>query len=425
MRASALFAFAILAVIAAAGGAAAAGATANPLAWLKSRNYPALERYYSHAQRQFEAGKLTDRQLYARFRKLYQDSAGNERYFDGWVSRYPHSYPAEVARGAYLYRMAWSVRGNKYRYQTTARQFTVMRRYLARARSDLLASLKMTGKPYLSALYLLNVAILDGTFAQRQYWLKRGDAMDPANFLVRLRYMFSLRPRWGGSYAQMNQFLRYCTARHLDPRLIARMAMLIHSDRAEDAMRTRDTPAIFQQSRDVLRLAVQAHRKAPVEFLVAYTVAAWDLHRKAIADWGLRQLSTRHLRSAWSLSQISWVYAVEHHNRKAWPLVASAAGLNDPWSQFAFGETIYRGCADLDLPANPRLGLLWIRRSANQCFADADGFMRVHGHFVPARCPKTGAARSTGAVGAVIALLRSIEISINQNLSADNTSRVL
>lgn len=423
-RASALFAFGILAFLPAIGGATAT-ATAAPLAWLMNRNYRVVERYYSRTQRQFESGKLNDRQLYARFRKLYQDSAADERYFNGWVRRYPRSYSARVARGGYLYHMAWFVRGDDPTAQTTTRQFAGMESYLARARADLRASLKMTRKPYLSVLYLLNIAILDGSLSARRYWLKQGDAIDPDNFRVKLRYMFGLRPRWAGSYTQMIRYLRHCMAQHLDPRLLARMAMLIHSDLAEDAIRAGDSRLVFNQSRDVLRLAVEAHRKAPVESLVAYTRAAWDLHRKALADWGLRQLSPRHLASAWSLSQIGWIYAEEHRDRKAWPLLTSAAALGDRWSQFTVGLTIARGCPDLDLSANRPLGLLWIRRSANQCSPDADSFMRIRGHFVPAKCSNAGAFRATGAAGALVSLFESIDQAIGHDLNMYDTSRTL
>jgi TPR repeat protein len=56
-----------------------------------------------------------------------------------------------------------------------------------------------------------------------------------------------------------------------------------------------------------------------------------------------------------------------------------AASLNDRWAQFSVGKTIYFGCADINLPPNPRLGLTWIRRSADQGFAEAGAFLTAHG----------------------------------------------
>ena len=219
--------------------------TAQPLEWLKSGNYSALEEYYSQRQRDYEAGNTSDQQLYASFRRLYENNLDNEGNFDRWMQAYPASYAATLARGAYLYRMAWSVRGDNYIPETSNEQIAAMRNFLTRARADLLASLKMTRKPYLSTLYLLNAALLDSRKAERRHWFELGIAMDPQNTLLRIRYMFGLRPRWGGSYAEMQSFMRQCEDQKLPPALLARLGMFIHADMAEDAMRAADLNKSF------------------------------------------------------------------------------------------------------------------------------------------------------------------------------------
>ncbi|MHB8813126.1 MAG: DUF4034 domain-containing protein [Steroidobacteraceae bacterium] len=282
--------------------------------------------------------------------------------------------------------MAWFTRGDLYLTETKQRQLAGMERYLVLAQHDLQASLKMTAKPYLSALYLLNVAILDGTPESRRHWLELGDAIDPRNSLVRLRYMFSLRPRWGGSYGEMEAFLQQSASKHVDQTLLAHMAVLIHSDLADDAMTARDSKQVFDQEAEVISLSKRAHEDPSTETLVGYTRSAWDLHRSAELQWGLRQLSTRHLENAWSLSQIGWIYAEEHRNQQAWPLLRQAAALNDPWSQFVVGKTIYQGCPDLRLQPDRSLGLAWIQRAANQCFPDATRFLASLGHAAAPEC---------------------------------------
>lgn len=427
MRTSALLALAILALSPGVGAAGVTRAAGSPLAWLGNRNYSALERYYSRAQRQFESGKLDDRQLYARFRELYQDSPGNERYFNEWVSRYPHSYSARVARGAYLYRRALHLEADEY-YDFTVRQFDAhfeaIHGYLERARLDLRASLRMTAKPYLSALYLLNVAILGGSSADCRRWLRRGDAIEPTNYLVRLRYMFCLLPWRHGSYAQMLGFLRQSVAQPVDSWQFEMFALFIRNTLAADVVPADEFRSVSRELMQVLRLAVQAHRKSPTGFLVAYTDVAWRLRRRADVHWGLRQLSKRHLNDAWGMAQIGWIYSEEHRYYKAWPLLTSAAALNDRWSQFGVGLTIYRGCADLDLPANRPLGLVWIKRAADQCSPGADLFLRIRGRSVPARCSNMRDRLPGSASAALVALLESVEISIGHTFATDNMARL-
>jgi tetratricopeptide (TPR) repeat protein len=381
----------------AADAPAAAPKVAQPLVWLKSRDFAAVEQHYSQLQREYESGQVSDQQLYGEFRKLYEDSMENAWYFDEWVRSYPSSYSALLARGAYLYRMAWSVRGDMYLTETPRGQLSAMHNYLALARPDLLASLPKTAKPYLSTLYLLNAAILRGSAEERQHWFAQGVAIDPGNTLVRLRYMFSLRPRWGGSYAQMQDFLRSCEAQHLDPVLVARLAMLIHADLAEDAMRAADTAQVFSEWEQVLTLAQRAHEEPSTEALVGYTRAAWDLHRRADADRGLEQLSRRDIDDGWSLARIGWIYTQEHRDKEAWPMLQRAASLSDSWAQFVVGKTTYGGSRELDLPADQAGGLLWIRRAADQCFPDAAMFLTSHGQPAPPDCDSAARTRNSSS----------------------------
>ncbi len=377
---------------AAAGSQATPAATAapvdaaQPLGWLKSADYPALESYYSQQQRAYEAGALPDEKLYASFRKLYEDSAGNERFFNGWIEAYPSSYAAVLARGVYLYRMAWAARGENYIGDTPPSQIEAMKNYLARARPDLLASLKLTARPYLSTLYLLNVAMLEGTADEGRRWFLQGTAIDPDNTLLRLRYMFSLRPRWGGSYRQMDEFLRQCEQQNLKPELLARLSMLIHADLAEDAMRGGGNQKIFAEWQQVLNLAEAAGEEPSTEALIGFTRAAQDLNRPADAARGLKLLEDRNPTDAWSEGRLGWIYLQAHRDDKAWTLLTRAAEQNDPWAQFLIGRSTYDGVPALSRKPDPQAGLVWIRRSAEQCFPGAVQFLAARGEKESAEC---------------------------------------
>jgi len=72
------------------------------------------------------------------------------------------------------------------------------------------------------------------------------------------------------------------------------------------------------------------------------------------------------------------MYVQENRLQEAWPALKRAAELDDAWSQFAVGKTIYQGCTDLNVPADREAGLVWIRRAARQNFAEAEDFLREH-----------------------------------------------
>jgi hypothetical protein len=204
-----------------------AATNAQPLTWLKTANYSPLEGYLGGLQRDYESGMVSEYQLYEGFRDLYEDRSDNARYFDHWVQAYPNSYAARTARGAYYYRMAGFLRGDDYTSQTPPERIQGMLNYLVRARPDLRASLKMTAKPYLSTLYLLNVARLAGSPEDRRQWLDAGNAIDPNNELLRSRYMDCLTPRWGGSLEMMRDFRAESERQHVSAQLLTRFDIII------------------------------------------------------------------------------------------------------------------------------------------------------------------------------------------------------
>jgi TPR repeat protein len=288
--------------------------------------------------------------------------------------------------------MAWAVRGANYISDTPASQIEAMKNYLTRARPDLSASLTLTDKPYLSALYLLNFAMLDGTAAERRQWFERGTSIDPDNSMVRLRYMFSLRPRWGGSYREMQEFLEQCERQNVPPKLHARLDMLIHADLAEDAARSADNQKIFDEWQQVLNLAAAAGEEPSTEALIGFTRAAQDLNRSAAAERGLKLLENRSPNDAWSQGRLGWIYIQAHRDDKAWTFLTRAAEQNDPWAQFLIGHSTYDGVPTLRKAPDQQAGLVWIRRSAEQCFPDAMRFLAARGEKPSADCKRRASA---------------------------------
>jgi tetratricopeptide (TPR) repeat protein len=367
-----IVAFAIFLQPSAAPAANSAGTEAGPLALLKSRQYAKLDRYFAGRQALYESGAISDEVLYADFRALYEEGAQNEPYFNEWVQAFPKSYAARTARGAYYYRMAWFVRGEKFVAETPPQQLKQMSEFAGLARPDLMASLQMTRKPYLSALYLLNVDMLSGSREARRHWLEQGNAIDPSNVLVRVRYMFSLQPRWGGSHSEMHAFREACEGEHVPARTLAKLDLVIGREIGDQGLSAADRYRLWGT---MLELEKTAGEPPSVEAVMRRTRAAWDTGRREEANRGLEQLAQMHVDQAWALSQIGWMYTQERRLEEAWPVLLKAAELDDPWAQFAVGKTFYQGCPDIDVPADRGAGLKWIRRSAAQHFREAESFL--------------------------------------------------
>jgi Domain of unknown function (DUF4034) len=357
----------------------------QPLRWLKAADYAALDRYYTQLQEQFEHRSLSDLQLYAEFRKLYQDDPENATRFDQWVRDYPRSYAARVAQGAYYYRMAWAVRGEHFVSQTPPLRLYLMEIYLGEATSILRASLPLSPRPYLSALYLLNVAMLHGKREDSRRWLDAGTFLDPDASLVRIRYMVTLQPRWGGSVEQMRAYAVECAREHVAPKTLAALKLDIAYEVAYAEASSAGPTRRMEIFSEILTEAQAAGSGPQPMALAGLARADWDLMRRADADRALAQIDPAQVEDAWTLSQMGFVYAKEQRMPEAWRVLLKAARLGDAWSQFAIGKTYIDGCAEIHLRPDRATGLRWIRLAAAQGYPDAIAYLASRqGIMVPA-----------------------------------------
>jgi len=175
---------------------------------LSSRNYQELERALKVHLDAYAARKIPEAELASKFSVFYR-SYGLESRFDEWVSAFPRSYSARLARGIYLISDAWRRRGNRYADQTTDNQFQELIDTMKRAASDLQASLGMYERPVESYRYLIMVSMALGLPSTRGL-LDAALKLDPEAYFPRSDYLEAITPKWGGSTSQMDAFLEEC-----------------------------------------------------------------------------------------------------------------------------------------------------------------------------------------------------------------------
>ena len=166
-----------------------------------------VEAFFSGVQRSFESGQFPEGNLREVFR-LFQDmDVESERNLESWADRSPTSYVAHLALGTHYLRRGWKARGGSYMSQVPSDHLEEMTTYLHKADRELSASLSLTAKPYLSALYLIDVYGIVGQRDLLKASLMRANAALPSNALARRAYANYLLPRWGGSYRELDELI--------------------------------------------------------------------------------------------------------------------------------------------------------------------------------------------------------------------------
>ena len=122
---------------------------------------------------------------------------------DAWVAATPDQFAPYLARAAYYSDRGWTARGAKYAAETSRDQFRQMRYNFAQAEDDLGAALRRN--PRLLPAYRIRLDILnaEGKDADEDRVFAQALALFPDSYLLYSTMLRGKRPRWGGSYAEM------------------------------------------------------------------------------------------------------------------------------------------------------------------------------------------------------------------------------
>ncbi len=128
---------------------------------------------------------------------------------DAWVKATPASFAPYLARGAHRRALAYARRGGDYASATPDEDMAEMQSGLAGALADLEQARRLCPKLVAATRLEMQVKIL-ASGHEREVEKLADDAMAacPSCFQVRVVYLFTLTPRWGGSYAAMDAFAK-------------------------------------------------------------------------------------------------------------------------------------------------------------------------------------------------------------------------
>ncbi len=131
-----------------------------------------------------------------------------EELLNIWAKEYPDHYQPYAARSKYYANLGWEARGEKWASETADIQFKEMRAYFKKASLNAEKALSINNKvlPVYAVLISMSKASKDDSVADR--YIVKAISINPASYYVRSAYIYSLTPRWGGSYEKMIKFAR-------------------------------------------------------------------------------------------------------------------------------------------------------------------------------------------------------------------------
>ena len=325
---------------------------------LNSGNLAELDRRFSAVQRAYEKGVVTDEDLRAAFRVFYPTAAALAPRYDAWVSAYPQSYVAHLARGIYYTKVGEDSRGGDTLSNTSAEQLQGMERAFQKASADFDASMELDTRPLLTYLHAMSIALYEGEGAQTRGLLDLAIKADPGNFIVREKYIGTLEPRWGGSTEQMYAFLEESRKAGLSSAHLARLKAVILADEAQTHWLAKEYAEAERDYRAAISLG-------DTECLSCLASVLIEDRKDEQAIPVLSQILGENPGDIRSLQLRAHAYWRLGKMREANADFTTAADQGDPFAATDLGRFNMSGVPGV-LAANPELAVSWFRKSAAQ-----------------------------------------------------------
>ena len=178
------------------------------IALLQARDFQALEKHYSRPS--------NDDPVASEFWYFAHSDPANEEHLTTWVTAYPESAAARIARGTYYSHLASLSRGEAYISDTHADQLEAMAYYYAMAQADYHASLNLDVSQEAAYIGLLTIAMVTGNDAYFAHVARQGLAVNPNSSGIHYRMLIKLRPEWGGSLHQLSRYIEILKKKYAD-----------------------------------------------------------------------------------------------------------------------------------------------------------------------------------------------------------------
>lgn len=346
---------------------------------LIDKRFAELDQYFLGLQQQYEQGTLSEEAFFQVLQDFRDTDLQHGPLYREWSELFPNSYASHLVRGIYLSRLGWKTRGTTWYADIPEEDRNRMANIAQQANEELITSLRFSSRPYMSYLYLLNIAQYGGTAEDRRQWVDMGNQIAPQNFYLRRRYMYTLMPRWGGSTEEMKAFLEESRKAGVPSNSLAKLEAILYEDEAETKGGADDKVGALAAWKQVVALYRGIQETPPSDALEAVALILQKQGRKDEAIPAMEELLAVNPKIAWAHRDLGVEYTHRGKYDVAWEHLQAGANLDDAWCQGVVGQTFYFGAPAMQLAADQNAGLVWIRKAAAQGDHSSIEFLRKHG----------------------------------------------
>lgn len=175
---------------------------------LARREFAALTAFFEDLQTQFEEDATKERWTFDAPRAFESAEPELEASLDAWTAATPDSFAPHVASAIYLNARGHAQRGGSVVWKTPPADLAAMHATFERAVPRARRSLELRPKALTARHVLLQIARAEGRGEDADREISAALASCPTCFDIRVSYLWSSTPRWGGDYATLERFVK-------------------------------------------------------------------------------------------------------------------------------------------------------------------------------------------------------------------------
>jgi tetratricopeptide (TPR) repeat protein len=357
---------AVIFVLAALGVSIAAHASGmDASALLRAGKFNELQDYYSAVQLKFASRKISGDELRNEFRVFYPIDKDLAPKYDAWVTAFPKSYVARLARGIYYKRVGLDARGERYISETSRSQLDRMDFAFRRAVNDLGTSISMDSKPFLSYFHTMDIGRQYLTNVDSRKVFDGAAALDPKSLGLRIKFMLTLEPRWGGSTKAMRAFLEGSRAVHMPIGDMNQLEAMVYDEEGMEYRADGNLSAAEGAYRKSLSLG-----PCPCENVRNdLNNVLFESHQFAAAIELLDQYVRDSPNDLWALANRGAAKVALSRSQEAISDFDLAANAGDSFSQYHLGMLYLNG--SVGVAPDYAKSVFWLRKAAAQGESEA------------------------------------------------------
>lgn len=174
-------------------------------ALVDSGRFDELESVFTDYQARHQASVGQSEIIHRAYEFLADRQAGDVT--SKWLAHSPDSAFALTARAEFLRNMAWDARGSKFAADTSSDKFAMMSEIVKQAVPLYQKAVRINPSLLPAHVGLINIGMLDSDAKIESSARESAMAADPMCADMMRRTLTALTPRWGGSHAQMMEYL--------------------------------------------------------------------------------------------------------------------------------------------------------------------------------------------------------------------------